>query len=118
MAKVELTPTELKVHLSTSERIAALHGDLTFAGTQIRGAEVLDGKWWWQLGVRVPGTAIPGLIIAGTYLRKDDRVFASWRRGQQALAINLRGASYHRVIIGVDDAQALADQINDAIISC
>jgi hypothetical protein len=118
MAKVELTPTELKVHLSTSERIAALHGDLTFAGTQIRGAEVLDGKWWWQLGVRVPGTAIPGLIIAGTYLRKNDKVFASWVRGKQALSINLRGASYDRLVIGVDDAQALADQINDAIISC
>ena len=118
MPNIELTDTELRITLTAGEKLAALHGDLTFAGTQIRGAEVLDAKWWWQLGLRVPGTAIPGLIIAGTYLRKGDRAFVSWRRGKQALAINLRGARFDRVILGVDDAKALADQINDAIISC
>lgn len=118
MPGIELTANELRVTLSAGEKLAALHGDLRFAGTQIRGAEVLDSKWWWQLGLRVPGTGIPGLIIAGTYVRKGDRAFVSWRRGRQPLAINLRGAGYSRLILGVDDAQALADRINDAIISC
>ena len=118
MPAIEITPTNLRVKLSRLEKLAAVHGDLEFAGTQIRGAEVLDKKWWWQLGVRVPGTAIPGLVIAGTYLRKGDRVFASWVRGKQAVAINLCGSNYNRIIVGTDDAQALADQINDAIVSC
>jgi hypothetical protein len=34
------------------------------------------------------------------------------------LQLNLSGRPYNRVFIGVDDAAALAEQINDAITAC
>ena len=127
MPKLELTDDQLIIRLTAAEKLAALHGDLTVNGVAIRGAAVAKKKWWTTLGMRVPGTAIPGLIIAGTYLQKGDRAFVSWTRKRGLpLEITLaakmepeaRGTRYTRIFLGVDDAQAWADQINDAIVAC
>ena len=127
MAKLELSDDRLIIRLSAAEKLAALHGDITVNGVAIRGAAVADKKWWMTIGLRVPGTAIPGLIIAGTYLQRGDRAFVSWTRKQGLpLEITLaakmnpaaRGTKFTRILIGADDAQAWADKINDAIVAC
>ncbi|MFM6966987.1 MAG: hypothetical protein ACKOWI_06500, partial [Rhodoluna sp.] len=96
-------------------------------GASRRWETLLLRKWWMSLGLRVPGTAIPGVIIAGTYIKKNDRAFVSWtRKSGQPLEIRLaakmapaaRGTQYTRIIVGVEDAQGWADKINDAIVSC
>ena len=127
MPKLELTDDQLIIRLTAAEKLAALHGDLTVNGVAIRGAAVAEKKWWTTLGMRVPGTAIPGLIIAGTYLQKGDRAFVSWTRKRglpleitlaAKMAPEARGTRYTRIFLGVDDAQAWADKINDAIVAC
>jgi hypothetical protein len=127
MAKIELAEGKLTVRLSRAEKLASLHGDFSVNGVAIRGASVAAKKWWMTLGLRVPGTAIPGLIIAGTYLQKGDRAFVAWTRKQglpleitlaAKMAADARGTKFTRILVGVDDAQAWADKINDAIVSC
>jgi hypothetical protein len=41
-----------------------------------------------------------------------------WTRKKQPLQINLFDHYFNRIIIGVDDAEAYADQINAALTSC
>lgn len=119
MPEIEIKDDEIVVHLSFWQRLAAIHGDVHIPATSIRGAEVADPKWVKTLGLRVPGTAIPGLIIAGTYIKPKDSAFVYWVRGNKSLLqLNLSGRPYNRVFIGVDDAAALAAEINDAITAC
>jgi hypothetical protein len=127
MPKLELTDDQLIIRLTAGEKLAALHGDVSVNGVAIRGAAVVDKRWWMNLGMRVPGTAIPGVIIAGTYLQKGDRAFVSWtRKYGQPLEITLaakmdpeaRGTRFTRILVGVEDAQGWADKINDAIVAC
>jgi hypothetical protein len=127
MPKIELSDDKLTLRLSPLEKLAALHGDVSVNGIAIRGAAVVDKKWWMNLGLRVPGTGLPGLVIAGTYLQKGDRAFVSWtRKAGLPLEITLadkmnpeaRGTSYTRLIVGVENPQEWADKINDAIVSC
>mgnify|MGYP000284678354 CR=1 FL=1 len=127
MPKLELTDDQLIIRLTAGEKLAALHGDVSVNGVAIRGAAVVDKRWWMNLGMRVPGTAIPGVIIAGTYLQKDDRAFVSWtRKYGRPLEITLaakmdpeaRGTRFTRILVGVEDAQGWADKINDAIVAC
>ena len=127
MPRIVLTDDQLIIHLSASEKLAALQGDIQVNGIAIRGATVMDKKWWRTLGMRIPGTAIPGLIIAGTYLQRGDRAFVSWTRKQglpleitlaAKMAPQARGTKFTRIIVGIDDAKAWADKINDAIVSC
>lgn len=122
MPKLELTPTHLLVKLSFGEKIWGMHGDFKIPGAAIRGAQPLKQDFWKKLGVRIPGTALPGVIIAGTYLWRRDRAWVYWSRfagKNQPLEIRLaKGFGYDRLVIGTTDAQALADEINDAITAC
>lgn len=125
MPRLEITDKELIVHLSVLEKLAAARGNVRVNAIAVRGAAAVDKRWWMTLGLRI-GTSLPGVVIAGTFLRKGDRAFASWTRKSQPLEITLaaemsdaaRGTKYTRIIIGVENAQELADTINDAIVSC
>jgi hypothetical protein len=117
MAKILLSDDGIKVQLSFWEKAGALHGDLFIPVTSLRGAVAADRGWQRTLGLRVPGSYIPGLAIYGTY-RWKNRDFVAWQRGQQVLQLNLSGKPFSRVFLGVEDATALADEINDALTSC
>jgi hypothetical protein len=116
--KLDISPTKLDVQLSIGEKMAALHGNLSVPLSGIAGAEVLSGRWWMGLGLRIPGTAIPGLIISGTYLWRKDHAFVSWKRGEQVLQVNLSGQRYSRLLIGVKDAETWAETINAYLAGC
>ena len=126
MPRIDLTDDKLIIRLSPAEKLAACRGDLTVSGIAIRGAAVMDKKWWTTLGLRI-GTGLPGVIIAGTFVQPGDRAFVSWtRKAGLPLEITLaakmdaqaRGTKYTRIIVGVEDAQGWADKINDAIVAC
>jgi hypothetical protein len=126
MPKLELTEDQLIIRLSPAEKLAAFHGDVKVNGIAIRGAAVADRKWWTTLGLRI-GTGLPGVIIAGTFIKKGDRAFVSWTRKAglpleitlaAKMAADARGTQFTRILVGVEDAQGWADKINDAIVSC
>ena len=118
MAKLEMTPTGIWVRLSKGEKAMALHRDFFIPVLNLKGAEPMGLGWQRQLGLRVPGTYIPGLAIYGTYVWAKTRDFAAWSRGQQAIRLNLTGKCYTHVFIGTKDAAALADEINEALTAC
>lgn len=117
MAKVTINPANLRVELTLAEQILGVHGSLTVPGNQVVGAQALGKGWWKTLGLRI-GTALPWVMLAGTFIRKGDLAYVSWTRGKQVLQINLKGNRYSRILVGVDDAKALAEDINVAITGC
>lgn len=94
-----------------------MHKSLTVPGKQVVGAQALGKGWWKTLGLRV-GTGMPGLAILGTFMKKGDLAYVSWTKGTQPIQINLTGNKYSRIVLGVEDAEALADEINTAITGC
>lgn len=106
MAKIELTTDALLVRLSVGEKIAALRGDVLVPRSQVATAQVVPTNFWRGLGLRVPGTGLPPFIVAGTYLKKGDRAFVSYFKGQTPVEIKLSGGRFTRLIIGLDDLPA------------
>ena len=117
MAQIKLTDTGIAIKLSIWEKIGSVHRDFFIPVTSVRGASAADAGWKRTLGLRIPGTYLPGLAVYGTYLRRS-KDFVAWKRGQQVLQLNLSGKPYTRVFIGVHDAAALAEQINIEITAC
>lgn len=117
MAQILLQDSGITVKLSFWEKAGSLRGDLFIPVTSLRAAMVADSGWKGTLGARIPGSYVPGLAIYGTY-RWKNKDFVAWKRGQQVLQLNLSGRPYSRVFVGVSDATALADQINDALTLC
>jgi hypothetical protein len=118
MASLIIHPTALAVQLTPNEAFWGMHKSLNIHATHIIGAQALGTGWWKTLGWRLPGAAIPGLIIAGTYVQQGDKAYVSWTKGTQPLQINLRNHKYSRIVVGVADAEALAEDINAAIVAC
>jgi hypothetical protein len=117
MAEIQVSDAGIAVKLSFWEKAGSLRGDLFIPVTSLRAALEADSSWRKTLGARVPGSYLPGVIVYGTY-RGKNKDFVAWKRGQQVLQLNLSGKPYSRVFIGVQDASALADQINDALNAC
>lgn len=63
-------------------------------------ADALSGLW---KGWRVPGTHLPGVIVAGTYYRGGERHFWDVSNADRALEIELVGQSYDRLFVEVPD---------------
>ena len=118
MPQVTIGAKSLKVDLSRAEAFWGMHRSLDIPAENIAGAQALTQGWWKTLGFRIPGTALPGVIIAGTYIKKGDRAYVSWTRNKEVLQINLKNHRYNRILLGVDDAKALAEAINMAITGC
>lgn len=133
MATIEITATHLIIKPTLGEKIFGLHGDFKIPAALIRGAEVADKDVWKTFGLRIPGTALPGLLVYGHYWRASSRAsravgsgdggwtFALWRSNHPSLTLTLAlgaGNKFKRLVITHPDAQKLADTINDAIVAC
>ena len=117
MPRLELTDSELVVHLNKWEKLFALSGDLRIPLAQVRGATEdsgFGGTGGMRLGLRIPGTHIPFVIAAGTFIKRGDRQFVYTRRKLQTVVIELAGNEWARLAIGVADAHAEAARINAA----
>ena len=118
MPTLNIDAKELNITMSLGEALGAFKSQLNIPLGQISGAEVLGKNFWANLGIRVPGLGAPGLMVAGTYIKKGDKAFVCWKRKEQVLQINLIGNSYDRVVIGVPDAEEWAEKINAYVTGC
>lgn len=117
MAKVTISPAGLAVKLSPLEAFFGLHPSTKASASQVVGAQALGKGWWKILGFRI-GIAMPWVMVGGTFLKRREVLFVNWLAGQEVLQINLKGHTYSRIIVGVKDAKALAEEINTAITGC
>lgn len=115
MPRLELTERELVIHLSFWEALAALHKSIRVPLANVRGATDDEGFQGSALGLRAPGTNIPGVISAGTYYRNGDKQFVFVTRGKHPVVIELSGERWARIVLGVGDARDAAARVNAAI---
>src|SRR5687767_15050684 len=100
MPTIELTSDTLIVRLSLLEKIFSARGNLRIPLSQVRGATEDSGFNSESLGLRIPGTHIPGVLKAGSFIKNAERQFVYLRPSLQPLVIELNGASYARLAIG------------------
>lgn len=81
---------------------------------EVRRAEPGIKKGWWK-GLRAPGTHLPGIIVAGTYYQRGEKVFWDVSDDSRAIIIELTGESYARLIIEVADPEDTIAMIRKAL---
>ncbi|MEY4532861.1 MAG: hypothetical protein RI926_630 [Actinomycetota bacterium] len=114
MSTVLISDGKLKVLLSFWEKIGGLSGDISIPLGDVRGATADPTFIKNDLGIRAGGTGFPGLIAEGHFRKNGDRLFAMWRKGEQVVVIELQGQKWDRLVLGCEDAQALAQLINNS----
>jgi hypothetical protein len=69
----------------------------------------------WYHGIRMPGTNVPGVITAGTFYQDGKRIFWDVHHAEKTIVIDLRDERYSELIVEVDDPEAAAKLIQNAL---
>lgn len=64
------------------------------------------------IGLRMPGTQIPGLITAGTFLADEGDIFCDVVNKENAIMIELKDERYTKLIIEVEDVEKSLNLLN------
>ena len=114
MATLRPTSTTLSVRLSAGEKIGGLLRNLEVPLDSVREVEVVPNAMRAVRGVRAPGLALPGVRKIGTWRRRGERTMVSVRHGQPAVRVRLEGQRFDTLLIGADDAAAVAGTLSAA----
>ena len=115
MAKVIVGKQNLRVEIGFLEAFQSLQRSFEISLERVRGATEDSQYIQSGLGLRSPGTGLPNMIAKGNYRKKGERIFALWHRGQETVVVELKNSKWDRLVLGCDNAKALAEEINRAI---
>jgi hypothetical protein len=108
MATLHVTPSTLSVRLTRGEKIAGLLRDVDIPMSAVREVEVVPDPLHTLHGMRAPGMALLGTRMIGTWRRSGERTLVSIRRDQPAVRVQLAGTGWNALLVGADDAAAVA----------
>ncbi|QLY30675.1 hypothetical protein [Nocardia huaxiensis] len=116
MAVVTVDGRNLVVELPGWEKVWALKGRLTIPLSQVRGIE-LDPEYAARpKGIRFPGTYIPKVITAGTYLHQGEKIFWDVRDPQRSVVISLSDSGkYSKLVLQVEDPDRVVSEVRAAV---
>lgn len=114
MATVRIDGDELVVELRRDERFWGLLGNLRVPLSSVTDVEVVPNGRAAVRGLRAPGLRGPQRLI-GTWRARGDKQYVCVRRGQPAIKVTLDGQPYRTVLIGLDDAAAVAAELRAAL---
>ena len=115
MANLTISNETLQVGIGPLEAIQALQGSFSIPLSKVRGATPDQNYITAGLGLRSPGTGLPGRIARGTFRKIGEKTLALWGRSQEIVVIELENSKWNRLIIGCEDAKLLSNQINSAL---
>ena len=115
--KVSITDSDLEIKFGTLEKILGVHGSFKIPLSCIKKASTGlpdSASLSSPKDVKMPGTHLPGVIKAGTYLTGRGKEFWYATRKKQFLVLELddkEGQPYRRVILSVDKNSDIKNRI-------
>ncbi len=116
MADVEIASDTLVLHVTGVDRILALKSSLSVPLAHISSIEqdVAEASGVFH-GLRLPGTSVPGVVTAGSYLREGKWTFWDVHDPAKSVIIRLHDEHYSRLVVGVADPAATVAQVRAAL---
>jgi hypothetical protein len=71
-------------------------------------------RGWWH-GLRMPGTNVPGVLTAGTFLQHGGAVFYDVHDPEQTVVLELDHEFYHQLVIEVEHPASVVRTISAAL---
>ena len=113
MVKISITKTAVIVNFESYKKFLALKNNLRIPFSSIKSITTLPAKW--LIFTPKVGTNLPGVIMAGTFFRREGIVFYYVRDLKKCMTISLQNHRYSKVVLQVDDKERVASEIRKAI---
>ncbi|MEI6407715.1 MAG: hypothetical protein WCO85_09340 [Actinomycetes bacterium] len=112
MIKAKVVGKKLDMLFQITDKIFSLRTSLSFPLAHIVEVTQDPEVAKKPKGVRMPGTYIPGILTAGTYVSRGKKVFWCVRKPSNAVVITLKNERFSQLVFEVKNPQELIDQIN------
>jgi hypothetical protein len=112
MTKVSVTEGEVIIEVQGWDKLWSLKSRLEIPLEHVVDVRLADEP---IEGIRAPGTYIPGVITAGTFVLQGNCVFWDVHDPADAIAIDLRDESYSKLIIEVADPTEAISALKHAL---
>jgi hypothetical protein len=106
MAQLSIDDESVTLILSPAERVESFHGDVKVPRSSVVGARQVPDGLNEVHGIRAPGTALPGVVMVGTWRAAGSTTFAACHGRRPAVVLDLAGQPYDRLVVTVDDPEA------------
>jgi hypothetical protein len=116
LATIEIAGDELVMTPRGFNKVWALKGRLAVPKSCVKQVRVMANPKELSWGWRLPGTEIPGLIRAGSYIRKGEWSFQLWRGRKPIVLIELEGTRYSRMAVETQNPNEVITEL-DRILS-
>lgn len=116
MTTISVSPAGLVVRIEGFDRILAFKRQIAVPLTHVAGVRIAerDARRWFR-GLRLLGTDIPGVIVAGSYFWNGRLTFWDVHDARNAIAIALRDERYAELVVEVADPAAATALIRAAL---
>jgi len=116
VAEVEISGDTLALHVTGEDRVLALKSSLSVPLAHVAAIDqdVTEASVIYH-GLRLPGTGIPGVVTAGSFLRDGQWTFWDVHDPAKSVIVRLRDEHYTRLVVGVDDPSATVERVREAI---
>ena len=119
MVDLKLRPPMLKLEVQGWHQFWAFKRRIEVPLAQVRSIRRDPGaaQGFWK-GWRMPGTHLPGLIVAGSYYRNGQWTFYDVVNSQAAVVVELAGANashYDRLVVEVADPEQALRRVRGAL---
>ncbi len=112
MNKLTISKNVVRIEIIGWDKIWSFKGSLAIPKNSISKVYRHDGKLvppWF----RCPGTALPRIIVAGTYYGQGRKEFWNIHFGKGALVFDLKDAEYTRIVVDVDDSDKILAELGN-----
>jgi hypothetical protein len=120
MTRVEIQDDRLIAHIQGVDKVLALKSELSIPLAHVKGASVsppdVRRRWGSLLRAHVPGTDLPYVVMAGTFVFLDgEHAFWDVHDPDRTVVIELDHERFANLVLEVADPQATAAAINAAL---
>ena len=105
MVTIEKQSDKFIFKIKGLHKLWALKSQITIPKDNIIKAYPNKEKLNWIMGLRMPGTNIPGVITAGTYIVKDGKIFCDVSNYKKSIVVELKDEFYKKLVIEVDNVE-------------
>jgi hypothetical protein len=103
MVTIEKENDNFVFEIKGFHKLWALKSRLTIPAAHIAKVYPYTNELKGFFGLRMPGTSIPGIITAGTYLVHDGSIFCDVMDKSKSIVVELTDEHYKRLVIEVED---------------
>ena len=114
MAQLIVHDDTVTLALSRLEHLEGLRRDLRTPLSSITGVRAVADPWPELLGLRAPGTGLPGVVAVGTRRGSFGKDFAAVHGKGPGVVVEFAGQEFQRWVLTVDDPDSVVAQVSGA----